>query len=405
MHIRPAPNAGVAGRAASGAADASGVTTNPAHPAGCGGKGDPDATFVRPLSAGGYSPLAELAYTATRVENVAQLMELDRRGLEKATARPNARPAADAVARVDAIAEANRQLHHANAELLRRCAELAEQRAGLVQRTATLERANTALASFNHSVSHDLRAPLRAIDGYSRILLDEYGDRLDADGRHLLERVRVGSQRMHRLIDALLRLADCTRRPLQRTPIDLGALARAVADEIAQANPTRLVDLTVAPGLRATADPDLLRDVLLNLLGNAWKYTRPRPRAAVELASVAGSDPPVFFVRDNGVGFDMTYADQLFTLFGRLHSDTEFEGTGIGLATVGRIIARHGGRIWAESTVGGGATVFFTLSEAAATAHSPDLGTARIEALPPRCEVTTGARLIRLQATETRKST
>jgi signal transduction histidine kinase len=159
-------------------------------------------------------------------------------------------------------------------------------------------------------------------------------------------------------------LADCTRRPLQRTLVDISALALDVAADLAQASPERgEVELDIAPGLLARADADLVRIVLVNLLGNARKFTRTRARGAIAVGVVAGSSPPLFFVRDDGVGFDMTYAKQLFSPFGRLHSAAEFEGTGIGLATVQRIIERHGGSLWAESSVDNGATFFFTLPE------------------------------------------
>jgi signal transduction histidine kinase len=344
-----------------------------------------DERFWRLLSAAAIGAGDELAHTANQVDDVALLEWLTSTAREAApppgVLLRMARMTSESLAHRDALAEVNRQLHQVNTELVHRCAELGDQRASLMERIAALERANRDLAAFDHSVSHDLRAPLRAIDGFSRLLLDDYGDRFKADGRHLLDRLRSGSQRMCRLIDALLRLSTCSRVPLDRARIDVSALARAVATEITQDAPDRPLDLAIAPGLQATADPDLLRIVLVNLIGNAWKYTRPRPRAAIEIGGVIGSHPTVFFVRDDGVGFNMAYAHQLFAPFGRLHSETDFEGTGIGLATVQRIVERHAGKIWAESSVGGGATFFFTLSAAAAADTSGgDRGMAAIAA-------------------------
>ncbi len=225
------------------------------------------------------------------------------------------------------------------------------------------ESANRELESFSYSVAHDLRAPLRGIDGFSQVLLEDYADRLDDEGRRYLRRVRESAQRMAQLIDSLLSLARVTRGDIRRERVDLSELARLSAERLRGAQPTREVELDIAEGLTCEGDPRLLAVALDNLLGNAWKFTRDRARPRVELGCRKGPGADVFFVRDNGAGFDMTYAAKLFGVFQRLHAPTEFEGTGTGLATVQRIISRHGGRIWAEGAVDAGATFHFTLDE------------------------------------------
>ena len=225
-----------------------------------------------------------------------------------------------------------------------------------------LSAANRELESFSYSVSHDLRAPLRAIDGFSNALLSGYrGRTLDQRGIHFLERVRAGTQKMSRLIDDMLHLAKVTRRPLERSEVDLTAVAEEVAAELQRRNPDRRVQCVIQPDMRASADARLLTIVLENLLGNAWKFTGNRQDALIEVGQSLLGDEPSFFVRDNGAGFNVAYADKLFGAFQRLHSESEFEGTGIGLATVKRIITRHGGVVTAESVEGEGATFYFTL--------------------------------------------
>ncbi|TCS72104.1 PAS domain S-box-containing protein [Sulfuritortus calidifontis] len=246
-------------------------------------------------------------------------------------------------------------------------AELARYRSHLEQmveaRTAELKRLNQELEAFAYSVSHDLRGPLRGIDGFALALLEEYGDRLDATGRGYLERVRSGSQRMGELIDDLLKLSRLSRAPLQSQPVDLSALARDILQHLRADEPARSMQAEVMPGLTAQGDPGLLRAALENLLGNAWKYSSKTPAARIEFGRVEQDGQPVYFVRDNGIGFDMQYAKKLFTAFQRLHHRDDFEGTGIGLATVQRIIHRHGGRIWAEAAPNQGATFYFTLGQ------------------------------------------
>ena len=225
-----------------------------------------------------------------------------------------------------------------------------------------LEAANKELEAFSYSVSHDLRAPLRSIDGFSHALLEDYEDQLPVEGRNYLERIRSSTQRMATLIDDLLDLSRVTRAEMKSVPVDLTKLAENILAELQQNHTERSVRYTVAPSLNASGDPHLLQIVLENLLSNAWKYSSKQGQAEIEFGSKNENGEIIYFVRDNGAGFDMTYAKKLFGAFQRLHTATEFPGTGIGLATVQRIIHRHGGRIWAESEVNKGATFFFTLS-------------------------------------------
>jgi signal transduction histidine kinase len=225
-----------------------------------------------------------------------------------------------------------------------------------------LEQANKELEAFSYSVSHDLRAPLRAIDGFSKLILDEYGQRLGQQAVGYLSRILAGTQKMSELIDDLLNLTQIGRTPLLKEQVDLTKLARGAVDELRQREPVRQVTTKIAEALSANADRRLLRIVLDNLLGNAWKYTGKCSEARIVFTATAiEENKTAFCIRDNGAGFDMAYADKLFAPFQRLHPDSEFPGTGIGLAIVQRIVARHGGRIWAEAAVGQGAAFFFTL--------------------------------------------
>ena len=239
--------------------------------------------------------------------------------------------------------------------------ELEERNETLRHNAAQLLAANTELDAFAYSVSHDLRAPLRSIDGFSQILLEDYAARLDEAGHDSLRRVRAATQRMGTLIDDLLKLARVTRTEIRAEAVDLSDMARDIAAELQRATPERQVEFAIAPQLKARGDPRLLRVVLDNLLRNSWKYTAKQARPRIEFGSVEENGGHAFMVRDNGAGFDMKYADKLFGVFQRLHSAADFEGTGIGLATVRRIINRHGGRIWAEGAVDQGATFYFTL--------------------------------------------
>jgi PAS domain S-box-containing protein len=233
----------------------------------------------------------------------------------------------------------------------------------VAERTAALEEANKGLESFSYSVSHDLRAPLRSIDGFSHSLLEDYAEQLDDTGKDYLQRVRNSAQRMGRLIDAMLLLSRVMRRKIKQENIDLGAMAQAAIRKLRDYEPQRKVEVDIAPGLHGWGDAHLIEIVLDNLLGNAWKYTGKTVKPRIAFGSTNDNGKIIYHVRDNGVGFDMDYADKLFESFQRLHKADEFEGTGIGLATVARIIRRHNGRVWAESEVGQGATFYFTLGE------------------------------------------
>ena len=248
---------------------------------------------------------------------------------------------------------------HAQDKTRRLNVELEER---VVARTVELATANRELEAFCYSVSHDLRAPLRGLDGFSQALLEDYGDKLGGDGKNLLQRIRAGSQRMGQLIDDLLNLSRVSRGELHREPVDLSGIASDVVGELCGLDPHRHVALRIAADLKANGDPQLLRVMLENLLGNAWKYTSKRSQATIEFGLSRDNGHSSFFIRDDGVGFDMQYVDKLFTPFQRLHSMNEFPGTGVGLATVQRIVHRHGGRVWAEAEVNKGATFHFTLS-------------------------------------------
>ena len=237
----------------------------------------------------------------------------------------------------------------------------AELEARVVARTDELEDANRELEAFAYSVSHDLRAPLRAIDGFAAILQQDNAAQLDDAGRESLARIRAAAGRMSVLIDDLLMLSRMSRADLRVEQVDVSAMAREVAAELAAAEPDRLIELVVADGLQTRADPHLLRVVLVNLLSNAVKFTSRHRSARIEVGCEQTVCGPTFFVRDDGAGFDMAYADKLFGAFQRLHGPQEFPGTGIGLATVQHIVHRHHGRVWAESRVEGGATFHFTL--------------------------------------------
>ena len=247
--------------------------------------------------------------------------------------------------------EAREQIHQLNLDLEKR----------VMERTSDLAAANRELETFSFSVSHDLRSPLRIIDGFSKLLKEEYADRLDLEARDYLDRISTAAERMDLLIRGLLNLSHITRSQIQHRPVNLSAMANAIAREFQGSDPQRVAEFVIAPDLSAKGDPELLRSVLQNLLGNAWKYTSKHPRARIEFGAEQGGGKTVFYVRDDGAGFDPENAGKLFNAFQRLHDEKEFPGTGIGLTTVQRIIQRHGGRIWAEGVVNKGATFYFTL--------------------------------------------
>ena len=276
------------------------------------------------------------------------------------------------------------ELREANEELERRVCE----------RTAELEMANEELASFSYSVSHDLRAPLRAISGFSQMVLNKSTGQLDETSRKNLHHVVDATCEMTQLIDALLSLSRVTRGDLVRRPLDLSAIAQTVIDELQHAGSDRLTEIVIQPHLAASADAQLLRIVLTNLLGNAWKFSRRTASPCIEVGARDVEGLRTYFVRDNGAGFDMAYAKKLFGAFQRLHSREEFEGTGIGLATVQRIIHRHGGKVWSESAPGWGATFYFTLGPSSlppATSLSHAVG-------PPFSSVEVGGRKVERSA-------
>ncbi len=237
--------------------------------------------------------------------------------------------------------------------------ESLEQR--VIERTRELAEANRELESFSYSVSHDLRAPLRSIDGFSRLVLEECSALLDEKAKDRLERIHAAAARMGQLIDALLDLSRLTRIEIRSERVGLSTLATHIARELKRTAPDRQVTFRIEPHLTAEGDHRLLRILLENLLGNAFKFSSKAPLAIIEFGGMSRDQEQVFYVRDNGAGFDMAYSNQLFVPFQRLHGRKEFAGTGIGLATVHRIVARHGGRIWAEAYPGTGATFYFTL--------------------------------------------
>jgi signal transduction histidine kinase len=231
----------------------------------------------------------------------------------------------------------------------------------VAERTAQLESVNKELEAFSYSVSHDLRAPLRGIDGFSQVLLEEYQDKVDEQGKDYLRRVRSAAQRMEQLIDDMLNLSRLSRGEMNIQQVNLSEMTREIADDLRGTQPERRVEFIIQEGIEAQGDGRLLRAVLENLIGNAWKFTSRRPEARIEFGVQQQKEMTVYFVRDDGAGFDMKYAQKLFGAFQRLHATAEFPGTGVGLATVQRIIHRHGGDVWAEGEVEKGATFYFTI--------------------------------------------
>jgi signal transduction histidine kinase len=231
----------------------------------------------------------------------------------------------------------------------------------VVERTAQLEAANKELEAFSYSVSHDLRTPLRAIDGFSQALVEDYGPQLPEEGRRYLRTIREGAQRMGALIDDLLTFSRLSRQPVKKQLIDTTDLVQATLEELDSQRQGRQIDVQIGDLPACEGDPMLLKQVWINLLANAMKYTRKRDSAIIEIGCTRQRDEAVYFVRDNGTGFDMRYADKLFGVFQRLHRVEEYEGTGVGLAIVQRIIHRHGGRVWADAAVDRGATFYFTI--------------------------------------------
>jgi signal transduction histidine kinase len=250
-----------------------------------------------------------------------------------------------------ALREREEQLQSLNAELEQRVQE----------RTHKLKEANKELEAFSYSVSHDLRAPLRAIDGFSRILLEEHAEKLDEDGKRVLAVIRSNTQNMGRLIDDLLAFSRLSRKQIEAAPVDMHNLASEVFQQLKSGVADQNIQFNLGPLPDSVGDPVLIRQVLVNLLSNAVKYSRPRAQVVIDVNGRRENGDCIYYVKDNGVGFDMTYAKKLFGVFQRLHSVEEFEGTGVGLAIVQRIVQRHGGHVWAEGKVDQGATFYFSL--------------------------------------------
>jgi light-regulated signal transduction histidine kinase (bacteriophytochrome) len=246
-------------------------------------------------------------------------------------------------------------------ELRTACGELQKTNAELRQLTAELETANSELEAFSYSVSHDLRGPLRAIDGFSSILLEDYADQLNAEGQRLLNMIRRNMQRMNQLIDDLLAFSRVSRQEMTMSEFCMKDLVNAVVEELSPIAAPDRRQVHIQPLPLTRGDPTLIRQVLVNLLSNAIKFTRHKEAPVIEIGARVDQTATIYFLKDNGVGFDMQHAEKLFGVFQRLHSQREFEGTGVGLAIVQRIIQRHGGRVWAEAKVGEGATFYFTL--------------------------------------------
>ncbi|MBI2922667.1 MAG: PAS domain-containing protein [Planctomycetes bacterium] len=308
--------------------------------------------YWSPMNSPVLGPGGGLAWIIHRVEDVTEFVRLKQARTEQTRVTEELRSRAEEMEaevflRAQELQEANTRLRGANEEL--------------TDLTARLEVANRELEAFSYSVSHDLRTPLRAIEGFSDAVLQDYESRLDERGGDYLRRLRAGAQRMAQLIDDMLELSRVSRAELRREEVDLSALVGSIAAELRQRDPARNVEFLVAPGAVASGDPRLLRIVFQNLLENAWKFTGRHPRATIEFGATSRDGRPAWFVRDDGAGFDPARAGRLFGAFQRLHSASEFPGSGIGLATVQRIVHRHGGRIWAEGAVEKGATFTFTL--------------------------------------------
>ena len=315
--------------------------------------------FWSPVNTPVLDATGEVEFIIHRVEDVTEFVQLKKLQSEKDQLALLMRSRAEQMEaevyrRAQQVAEANRLLNAANLELQKEHGQLSDAMIALAA-------VNDELEAFSYSVAHDLRAPLRAIQGFSQAVIEDHGGRLDERGLNYLMRVSAGALRMSVLIDDLLNLSRISRAGLTPVPVDLSSLAETVTGSLQREAPDRRVAFGLATGLTTVGDAGLLQVVLENLLGNAWKFSSKVAAPVVEFGLVSLDGHDTFFVRDNGAGFDPAYAKRMFSPFQRLHSEQEFPGTGIGLATVQRIVRRHGGRIWAEGQVGGGATFYFTL--------------------------------------------
>ncbi|WP_298273251.1 ATP-binding protein [Geobacter sp.] len=306
---------------------------------------------------GGLSAIAVLTTFVIALSNAISR----RRQSEEEIRRLNAELEERVRRRTAQLEEANTALQQEIAQREQAQKEIISLNADLFRQKGALETVNKELESFSYSVSHDLQAPLRNIAGFSSLIMEDYGERLDAEGKDYLKRIVAGCKRMAGLIDDLLVLARVTRLVLRKETVDLSALSRLIIEELKAGEPSRYVQTTVTDRMVVHGDPTLMGAVMENLLGNAWKYTRNTEDARIEVGCSSRDGETVYFVRDNGAGFDMRYGDKLFGAFQRLHSPSEYEGSGIGLATVQRIIHRHGGTVWADAEVGKGATFYFSL--------------------------------------------
>jgi light-regulated signal transduction histidine kinase (bacteriophytochrome) len=259
------------------------------------------------------------------------------------------------------VDERTKALRKAHEEVQRTNEELQKTNAEVLQSTLELQAANRELEAFSFSISHDLRAPLRVINGFSITLLEDYADRLDAEGQRLLQAIQRNAQRMNQLIDDLLAFSRVSRQEIAASEIAMEDLVRAILEEFSATMALDRIQFNIQPLPAARGDPAMIRQVLVNLLANAIKFTRNKAAPVIDIGAQVDASHTIYFIKDNGAGFDMRYADKLFGVFQRLHSEREFEGTGVGLAIVQRIIHRHGGRVWAEAKVGQGATFYFTL--------------------------------------------
>ncbi len=295
------------------------------------------------MSSTSVDPAQELVRLKSQITTLEQLLEV-----HEATAMQQA---IRLEAAVEKLQEKSREVEELNREL--------ETRVAL--RTSELQLAVQELETFCYSISHDLRAPLRTLDGFSQALLEDYGDKLDAEGKMFLDRIRKNSQHLAQLIDSLLQLSRLSRLDMKTEQVDLSQMATAIVSDLARAHPRPEMKVRIQPGVEAEGDSSLLQNVLANLLENAWKFSAKVPHPTIDFGMDSDGKEHFCYVRDNGAGFDMRFESKLFGAFQRLHRPGEFEGTGIGLATVQRIIRRHRGRIWAHAEVNRGATFYFTL--------------------------------------------